>query len=51
VGAAGRAGREGPSAAGPVVAVADAGRITEVGFVPGRHQLTRLGARNKQENT
>jgi len=33
-----------------VVAVADAGRITEVDFVLDRHKLTRLSAHNKQEN-
>jgi hypothetical protein len=33
-----------------VVAVADAGRITEVDFVLDRHKLTRLSAHNKEEN-
>lgn len=52
VGAVERAGREGrpPLAVGPVVAVADAGRITEVDFVLDRHKLTRLSAHNKEEN-
>jgi hypothetical protein len=52
VGAVERAGREGrpPLAVGPVVTVADAGRITEVDFVLDRHKLTRLSAHNKEEN-
>jgi hypothetical protein len=33
-----------------VVAVADAGRITEVDFMLDRHKLTRLSAHNKEEN-
>jgi ketosteroid isomerase-like protein len=39
-----------PLAVGPVVAVADAGRITEVDFVLDRRKLTRLSAHHKEEN-